>query len=175
MKLKKLFMILTMGAMMAAPLTACGSTGAEATTVASSDAKENSSNEAFISYNGVELYMDMTFDSVKDNLGDEIQPSETIEPCGGGDYIQILHYYKGLTVTTLRDETLIGLQATDDSVLAQGSVKIGDPAESVKSAISKTPDNEDENMISYSLGKSTVMFYIENGKVTGINYMPIPE
>ena len=188
MRLKKAILTAACGALLLGALTACGSdketttaaatTAAEATTEAGADtgateAPAASADAMAVSFNGVDIAMNADWNSVKDGLGAETKPADTIQPCDGGDYIQIIHYYDGLEVTTLRDETVVGLSIPMDSgskATIKG-IKIGDSADAVKSAMTGTISNENDSMISYDTPDANVMFYLENGAVTGAMMM----
>ena len=188
MRLKKAILTAACGALLLGALTACGSdketttaaatTAAEATTEAGADtgateAPAASADATAVSFNGVDIAMNADWNSVKDGLGAETKPAETIQPCDGGDYIQIIHYYDGLEVTTLRDETVVGLSIPmgSGSKATIKGIKIGDSADAVKSAMTGTISNEDDSMISYDTPDANVMFYLENGAVTGAMMM----
>lgn len=180
MKLKRFIAALATGVVLIGSLAACGSKSddkkkTEATTAAT-EQQNTASADAFLSYNGVELKLNAAWADVKDKLGSETSPSETIQPCDGGDYIQIMHFYKGLTVTTLRDETIVMLavdSAADSSDAAlNGKIKKGDSVDAVKEAFG-APASEDAGMLVYNMGNATVMIYLDdnNTAVTGVNLM----
>ena len=192
MRLKKLILTAVTGACLMGALTACGgSKDTTATTAATTqaaaetteDAKateaatNTSSDLAFISYNGVELRPGMTWADVKDSLGSESKPMEKIEPCGGGDYIQELYFYKGLQIFTLRSETIISIEVPmsedGDAALAGGKIKKGDSIDSVKEVFGEPTGDEWQAV--YEFGDSTLMFYLDNGTVTGIMLLTTPK
>ena len=192
--MKKKIIFAAVAAMMMGAMAGCGSSNAEttaaseaeATTAADAENSEDTSaaesgetssaDNGFVNFGGNDYKIGDDWNAVKDNLGSESKPSETIEPCDGGDYIQIMHYYDGLCVTTLRDEKIISLsqegEATD-SILIMGKVKIGDSVDSAKEAIGE-PDSSDEYQLNYSKGSSDVMVYIENNAVSGFYIMERP-
>ncbi len=175
MKIKGVLAALVVGVLAVGMLTACGSKEEDGpdTTKTETATPEG----AYVSYNGTNVAIDMPFADVKDGLGTETKPAETIEPCGGGDYIQEMHFYDGLTVNTLRGETVIGVEIPADggsSALMMGKVKKGDSAEDAKAALG-TPASEDEYTLSYSIGNSSVMLYIDQGSVTSMGIMKNPE
>lgn len=106
-------------------MVACGNKKQSDKSKTKEAADDTSSSEVFFTVNGVEVKQGAVWADVKDTLGDEAKPSDTIEPCDGGDYIQIIHYYKGAEITTLRDENIIGISMTTDSkdVYANASVR----------------------------------------------------
>ncbi len=172
MKLKKTLVTLAACALMLGSLTACGdkkeeTTAAAQETTAAAEKSENA-GEVFMTFNGVDVHIRADFASIKDSLGTEVKPAETIEPCDGGDYIQIMHYYDGLTITTLRDEIVIGLEIADGNgaPALMGKVKVGDTPDAVKSALGD-PENEDEFSLSYNIDGAQVMVYLDNGAVSG--------
>ncbi len=194
-RFKKIAAIAMLGIMSASVLCSCGQEKEEATTVeetttveevtteADAEAEEASDDsadsegttltESFVTFNGTDVHIGDAYDDIKDKLGDETKPSEKIEPCDGGDYIQIMHYFDGFTLTTLRDEKVIGLELPRDGagdVAINGKVKKGDTAETVKEALG-TPASEDEYSINYNADKANLMIYTENGTVVGAMFM----
>lgn len=185
MKLKKLLLTVTAGTLLLASLTACGSkndkkdkqTTTENQNILVNDDDATGSG-AYMSFNGTDLQVGTVWNDVKDSLGSEAKPSETIEPCGGGDYIQIVHFYDGLTVTTLRDETIVSLEIPMDgesTAAVNGTVTKGSSADDVKAALGDTPNMEDEYMISYTFGNVQVNINLDNGKVNSAMFMSLPE
>ena len=195
MRLKKLILTTVTGACLMGALTACGDSKKDDTTAATTQAAAETTAEAateaateatstvasdtgFISYNGVELKPGMVWADVKDSLGSESKPMEKIEPCGGGDYIQELYFYDGLEVFTLRSETIISINTPMDdgsnSALAGGKIKKGDSIDTVKEAFGE-PTSEDEWQAFYEYGDNTMMFYLDNGVVTGFIFLQSPK
>ena len=190
MKIRNCFVAAAMGIMLLGSITACGSkeeatteaatqantqAATEEATEAASPSRDDSStvDEFFITFQGVDISTGMTFADIKDKLGNEVKPSETIEPCDGGDFIQIMHFYDGLTVTTLRDEIVHSLELQEagaNDALIQGKLKIGDQVEEVKRILGK-PENEDEYAVSYTIGTANVMIYLTDGKISGFMVM----
>lgn len=150
-------------------LTACGGAGKSG----GSGAGSSEGSGAFVTYEGTNVTVGGEFEGIKDKLGTETKPMETIEPCDGGDYIQIMHYYDGITVTTLRDEKVISIEPAEGGskeILIQGKVKMGDSADDVKKALGD-PENESDGMMSYTVEGTSVMIYLEGDSVSGFMYM----
>ena len=200
MKLKKSILTISAGALLAFSLTACGggkkaseTTTAATTTAAATEAAQTAANTGdtapetdapdisadnhYISFNGVDLKVGMTWDDAKDSLGSEVKPMEKIEPCGGGDYIQEMYFYDGLTVTTLRSETIVGIEVpmdTESSAAAGGQIKKGDSLEQIKEAFGE-PSMEDEYMLVYEGANDSLYFPIDNNTVTSIAIRKNPD
>ena len=171
MKFKKLALTITIGALLIGSAAACGKASPAASEAATEAATENEYNadDYFVSFNGANLNLGMEFAKVKDMLGSETKPAETIEPCDGGDYIQEMHFYDGLTVNTLRGETIIGLEVPQDGgdgAMMQGKVKKGATVDEVKKQLGN-PENEDEYSLSYTIGTASLMIYLSDGVVSG--------
>ena len=180
-RLKKAAVLAATTAILTASLCACGgekkedTTAAAATEAAAQD--ETAASAVFFTINGAEVRMGAAWADIKDSLGAETKPSDTIQPCDGGDYIQIVRYYEGAELTTLRDETVIGISMTMDGggdVAIMGKVKKGDTTDAAKSALG-TPASEDEGMMSYDMNGDNLMIYLENGAVTGAMCMASPQ
>ncbi|MBO6115176.1 MAG: hypothetical protein J6P57_08980 [Lachnospiraceae bacterium] len=174
--LKKLAVLTATALVLTTGMVACGDKKQSDKSTTKEAADDTSSSEVFFTVNGVEVKQGAVWADVKDTLGDEAKPSDTIEPCDGGDYIQIIHYYEGAEITTLRDENIIGISMTTDSkdVDVMGAVKLGDTADAVKSALG-TPNQEDESMIVYEIGSSSLMLYMDNGVVNSAMCMQMPQ
>ena len=84
MKIKKKHLLTVLCFILAASLCGCGQDKDK------KDAKKTNeaSSEAYLSYNGTDIVMGSSFDAIKDKLGNETAPSETIQPCDGGDYVK---------------------------------------------------------------------------------------
>ena len=184
MKLKKILTTITVGALLMGTLVACGekkddtaaqTTAAAETTAAAGEettAAAVSADNPYISFNGVDVQIGMNWADIKDKLGSETKPVDEIKPCDGGDYIQIMHYFDGLTVTTLRDETVVTLSTEDggDGATLMGQVKKGDSIDAVKSAMGE-PDSIDEYQMNYTKGNASVFVYLENNVVRAVAFM----
>ena len=183
MRIKKLLATVTVGVLLLGSLAACGKKDddkKESTTAATTEDEnlltpdDNTSDGAFISYNGVNLSINQTFDEVKDKIGAETKPAETIEPCGGGDYIQVIHFYEGLEVTTLRDETIVNMSIpmdTNSPATINGAFTNGASVADIKAALGDKPDMEDADMISYTSGSAQVNIYLTDGVMNGCSFM----
>ncbi len=195
MKLKKLALTITAGALLAGALTACGgdknttetTAGKAAATEAPADTaadtaeagKAEAATGAYhITYNGIDLKTGMVWADVKDSLGSETKPMERIEPCGGGDYIQEMYFYDGVTINTLRSETIVGIEVpmdtAGDSALAAGQIKKGDSADKIKEVLGE-PTREDEYQVVYESDTDSLFFFIDNGTITGFSIMTNPK
>lgn len=180
MRFRKTALVIISSFVLALGVSACGKKAEEQTTAATvTESADNATQPdgVFFTYNGTNIAMGAKWDDVKSGLGSEAKPSEKIEPCDGGDYIQIIHYYQGMEVTTLRDETVIGISLSNDSdgdVAVMGKAKKGDKTEDVKAALGD-PVSEDEYSLNYEYGNYNLMIYIENGVVTGSMCMAAPE
>ena len=166
MKIKKFHLLTVLCLILAASLCGCGKDKDKK----DNDSSAGASSEAYLSYNGTNIVMGSSFDSIKDKLGNETQPSQTIQPCDGGDYVTTIYFYDGIEITKLeRDGSIVNLSLTMDGnsdASICGKVKKGDSTDSVKEALG-TPESEDEYMLSYTIGTSSVVIYTDNGVVTG--------
>ena len=197
MRLKKYMLVICAGAFLAAGLCACGdnknettattaSTTTEAVTEAATTAEvtaesatteaseqKTSATEAFFTLNEVDAKVGMSFADIKDKLGDEIKPAESVIPCGAGE-TQVFHYYDGFVVVETEKEGVItGLELTEGNnanAAFMGKVKVGDTPEQVKAAIGD-PKDEDEYCLSYHIGDADVSVNLENGVVVGAFYV----
>ena len=171
MKIKKTHLLTVLCFILAASLCGCGKDKDK------KDAKNQNeaSSEAYLSYNGTDIVMGSSFDAIKDKLGNETAPSETIQPCDGGDYVTTIYFYEGIEVTKLeRDGSIVNIalsmNGNSDASIC-GKIKKGDSTDSVKEAFG-TPASEDEYMLNYTIGTSSVVIYTDNGVVTGAALFP---
>ena len=186
MRIKKFLVTVTVGVLLLGSLAACGKKDddkKESTTAATNAPTEdenslspddNTTDGAYVSYNGVNLQINQVFDEVKDKLGAETKPAETIEPCGGGDYIQVIHFYDGFELTTLRDETIVNMSIpmdTNSPATVNGAFTNGASVADIKAVLGDKPDMEDADMISYSLGNAQVNIYLTDGVMNGCSFM----
>ena len=166
MKIKKINLLVALCFILAASLCGCGKDKDKKDKESSSKA----SSGAYVTYNGTDVVIGSSFDSIKDKLGTEASPSQTIEPCDGGDYVTTIYFYDGLEITKLeRDGSIVNIalnMGSNDDALICGKVKKGDSVDSVKEALG-TPDSEDEFSINYTIETSPVCIYLDNGVVTG--------
>ena len=180
MKLRKMMISAVLGAALVATLTACGkddkkeSTTAAATEAVTEAAAQEDTRFDFIELNGVKVYMRGNYEEINDSLGAESQPVDVIEPCDGGDYIQNLHHYGSVEITSLNDGKIVNIGASNaqpgDLVIA-GKINIGDSVDAVKEVLGSTPDREDEYGVSYQIGNTFMTVNMDNGKVSGVMMM----
>ena len=134
----------------------------------------------YVSINEVKVHTGQAYADVKDALGDEIKPSETIESCDpDSDWVQIMHYYAGTIVSEDKDGNIMSIEVTDREqasdaafLCAPDPVRLGDKFEDVKTIIGE-PDQEDEYSLFYTSGDPMIYIYLDEnaGTVTGIMLM----
>lgn len=125
--------------------------------------------EAFILMNGTEVRIGDNFANVEGKIGEEVKPSEKVEPCDPEvETATIEHYYDGVRITTTEDGIICTLSLdvrdgeTDSSF--GGKVKLGDPISGIKELLGDPKDgDEDEMFMSYYYGPEddpqNILFY----------------
>ena len=144
-----------------------------------SEEKEQSSEEEgiFVTYNGQNIKVGVPFTDMKDKLGKETQPAETIDSCDeGSDWKQTMHFYDGMIVTENKDGIIDGLQVQEGDAALMGKIKIGASKEDVK-AVMGEPDTDESWGIYYENTNPTVNFYLddETGLISGFALMAVIE
>ena len=81
--------------------------------------------------NGTEIHMGVPYAELKEKLGDEAKPSETIEACDpSSDWVQIVHFYPGITVNEDKNGNVFGIELGEYNVgpgdaVINGTLKVG--------------------------------------------------
>ncbi len=184
MKAKKFFLLALM-IMVVFTFSACGGSGEPAGSGEAQDGPatvETSLPEgAYILMNGTEVRVGDNIANLEGKLGEETQPSETIQPCDPNlDMPTVQYYFNGVNLTTNEDGVISDIALdirngeTDSSF--GGKVKLGDPIDGVKEILGEPEEgNEDDMFITYYFGSEDdpemVMVYKDeegNNTMTGI-------
>ncbi len=140
---------------------------------------EGQPDEMYVLFNGTKVASGMLFTDVKDSLGDEVRPSESIGSCDeNSDFLDTMHYYDGLIVTEDKDGVIRDLESNEgNKVLVNGKVKIGDEVSFAIEALGEpsAPLGEDDVSINYSTEQAIVMLFFETGTdgktISGISFI----
>ena len=97
--------------------------GAPPTQAAGEPQASQSDDHFWFTHNGVEIHMGVPFAELAEKLGSESKPSETIESCDpGSDWVQIQHYYPGITVHEDKDGNVFGVEMSEWNVPSAGDL-----------------------------------------------------
>ena len=131
-----------------APDTQAPDTQAPDTQATETQAPENQ-DFFWFTLNGVEIHLGVPYAELKEKLGDEAKPSETIEACDpNSDWVQIQHYYPGITVSEDKDGNVFGIELSEWAVgpgdaTLNGVLKVGvSTREDVVKALGEPEPNE---------------------------------
>ena len=132
---------------------------------------------AYFTVNGTKVAPGMKLADVKDSLGKEIQPSETIQPCDPTmENPTVEYYYNGIQITTSQEDviTMVDVRIPEEGTceaLFAGEIKLGDPVDSIKECLGEG-DDDDEVALTYHPGdNSIIMVYKDdegNNTISGI-------
>ena len=184
MKAKKIFLLALM-LVMVFTFSACGGSSepaAEGGSESGAPTVETAYPEGtFILMNGTEVRIGTNMADLEGKIGEELKPSETIQPCDPNlDKPTVEYYFQGVNITTNEEGIIANIMLderdgeTDSSF--GGTVKLGDSIDGVKAILGEPEEgNEDEMFITYYFGpeedQDMVMVYKDedgNNTMTGI-------
>ncbi len=119
---------------------------------------------------GTEVAIGVKAEPVIDALGEPLSSFEA-ESCAFGD-LDKTWTYNGYTINTYQtDEVdyIYDILLTSDSVSTPEGVSIGDSVDAVKEAYGD-PEEEDEAQLVYRKGDMRLIFLVDGGSVTSIDY-----
>lgn len=127
-----------------------------------------SDKDAAVSYKGVTITLDAQFDPIASKIGTPDSKQENPNCLTGG--VGYTYVYGNMTVNVYSDG---GKEYVEDIMVdGSGSAKTskgiaaGSSANDIKNSYG-TAAQSDDMIVSYSTSNRTMMFYMENGKVTG--------
>ncbi len=131
----------------------------------------------FITYNGQNIKTGVPFTEMKDKLGKETQPAETIDSCDeGSDWKQTMHFYEGVIVTENKDGIIDGVQVQEGDSALMGKIKIGASKDDAKALLGE-PDTDQSWGLYYTNSNPQITVYLdeETGVISGFALMFLPE
>lgn len=106
---------------------------------------------ATIIYNDQVISIGDDYESLKNNLGEEAKPSETVVACGPGQTSNVvIHYYDNFEIHVDSENKICQFQIKNENVTLKSGIKVGQNYEEAKEAAMIEPDFEFEGYISYS-------------------------
>lgn len=174
--MKKTVAILLTLLMLAALLAACAKTEQPAGTQApETKAPETEAvpEGVYVAFNGVNLVPGGPFAELKDKLGAETKPAETIDSCDeNSDWQQTSHYYGDVRITENKDGMVEGIEVSGSSDAAlNGVIRIGTTADEVKAVLGEPGTDQPWGLYYEDLPMVNVFLDEETGKVTGFMVM----
>ena len=127
-----------------------------------------SDKDAAVSYKGVTITLDAQFDPIASKIGTPDSKQENPNCLTGG--VGYTYVYGNMTVNVYSD----GGKDYVEDIMVDGSgsaktskgIAAGSSANDIKNSYG-TAAQSDDMIVSYSTSNRTMMFYMENGKVTG--------
>lgn len=177
MSIKKILCVLLAVLLLAALFAGCKKTEENKKTeekkTTDPTATETEEEGVFVTMNGFNLKVGVPYADVKDKLGKEIAPAETIDSCDpNSDWKQTMHFYEGVIVTEDKDGNIDGIQVQEGDAALMGKIRIGATKEDVKAVLGE-PDTDAEWGIYYE-SDPMINFYLdeETGLISGFAVMP---
>ena len=167
MSFKKILCVLLAVLLLAALFAGCKKTEEK------TDPTEAEEEGVFVTVNGFNLKVGVAYADVKDKLGKETAPAETIDSCDpDSDWKQTMHFYDGVIVTEDKDGNIDGIQVQEGDSALMGKIRIGATKEEVKAVLGE-PDTDAEWGIYYE-SDPMINFYLdeETGLISGFAVMP---
>ena len=163
--MKKKWLVLLLALVMVFTMAACGSNDEpsedqtepqdQTEPADTANAETALPQEAYVLMNGVEVRVGDQIADIEDKIGEQTQPSETIQPCDPeAEDPTVEYYYPGVKITTNMDGVIAVLSLderngeTDSAFL--GTVKLGDPVDGIKAVLGE--GEEDDMFLQYQYG-----------------------
>lgn len=177
MKIKRVIAILAALLMVSALFVGChetkpGDTQAPGTQAPDTQAPESQPAQSddffWFTLNGVEIHMGVPYAELAEQLGDEAKPSETVESCDpGSDWVQIQHFYPGITVHEDKDGKVFGADMSSWSVgpgdvTLNGVLKPGESTEEDIYSVLGKPEEPNEYGIFYEWNGYNLGIYLND-------------
>lgn len=121
--------------------------------------------------NGVEIRMGVPFAELGEKLGGEAKPSETIESCDpGSDWVQIQHYYPGITIHEDKNGNVFGAEMSDwnvpgEDVTLNGALKLHESTRDDVVAVFGEPEPNEYGIFYYFPGYTLSIYLNEDSGV----------
>ncbi|MBR4897085.1 MAG: hypothetical protein IKZ41_11685 [Clostridia bacterium] len=137
-----------------------------------SDAPASSSESAgqgvFLLFNGQKLHIGDEFAALKDALGPESMPCETIKPCDpNSDAVSTLYFYDGVEIMVQEDGSIESLSVGRDSEAALlGEIRPGSDPDALKASLGD-PSDENEYALIYIVDSVWINAYLDEGIISG--------
>lgn len=145
---------------------------------------ENTSDPAdtdgmYMLVNGTRVELGMKYADVKEGLGAQTAPDQELGSCDDPDFVRIVHFYPGMTVTENPDGTIWGMElsrmyAGEGDAALKGIVKLGTTLDAALAALGQ-PENalsaKDDCMLIYQQDGQIVYIFLDtdNNAVSSIS------
>ena len=132
--------------------------------------------------NGTRIELGMKYADVREGLGAQTAPDQELGSCDDPDFVRIVHFYPGMTVTENPDGTIWGIElssiyAGEGDAALKGKVKLGTTLDEALAALGE-PDNsasiKDDCMLNYQQDGQVIYIFLDadsNNTVSGISMM----
>ena len=143
---------------------------------------ENTSDPAdtdgmYMLVNGTRVELGMKYADVKEGLGAQTAPDQELGSCDDPDFVRIVHFYPGMTVTENPDGTIWGMElsrmyAGEGDAALKGIVKLGTTLDAALAALGQ-PENaasiKEDCMLNYRQDGQDIYVFLDADTVSGIS------
>ena len=131
--------------------------------------------EVFITVGDTVVQAGGDYGDYEGKLGDEIKPSERIEPCDPNtETADIEFYFDGLTLTTkegglVRMVDVAESEGNGPEILFSGKVGVGASVDEFKAIMGdRQPDTDDDDFVAYYFDMGNLLLYLEENDHTTV-------
>lgn len=169
----KRFLMIALAAVLVLCLCACGEDAPTATDpTKSGDVTPSTTPVGYtFTYNGYQFGVDMSIDTVVENLGEPKDKME-MESCAFGGK-NVVYYYNSIQINTTDDqgyERIYTIYLEDDLVATEKGISVGSTADQVKAAYGDPSEASSESCLVYSKDGMYLKFNLKADKVSSITY-----
>ena len=127
--------------------------------------------------NGTRVELGMKYADVKEGLGAQTAPDQEIGSCDNPDFVRIVHFYPGMTVTENPDGTIWGMElssmyAGEGDAALKGIVKLGTTLDAALAALGQ-PENaasiKEDCVLNYRQDGQAIYVFLDADTVSGIS------
>ena len=130
----------------------------------------------YVTVNGIDIYPGSNYNDIAGKIGDEVKPSERIEPCDPEfESADNEYYFDGLEITA-NDDGLIRMinvyegEGTGAEVLFSGKLALGSAVDEFKAILGEPEaDAEDESFLPYYYDNGNMLCYKDEADNTKVN------
>lgn len=168
----KKFLMLVLAAAMLLSLCACAGDPAATDPTQGGDVTPSTTPVGYtFTYNGYQFGVDMSVDTVLEQLG-EPKDKEELNSCAFGGK-NVRYYYNSIQITTTDDqgyERIYSVYLEDDLVATEKGISVNSTADQVKAAYGEPSEASSETCLVYLKDGMYLKFNLSGDKVSSINY-----
>ena len=169
----KRFLMIALAALLVLGLCACGEdTPAPTDPTKGGDVTPSTTPVGYtFTYNGYQFGVDMSIDTVVDNLGQPKDKAEMNSCAFGGT--NFVYYYNSIQINTTDDtgyDRIYTIYLEDDLVATEKGISVGNTAQQVKEAYGEPGEASSETCLVYAKDGMYLKFNLKADKVSSITY-----